>query len=613
MDGFFEAEVEGIADEGVPDADFVEPRDLLMEVGEVLEAEVVAGIEAEAEGLGGLGSTNEGSDGGGTGGFELGGKTAEHTGRGGNGSGGGGGNAEGSSGGSIGLRVWFGVELHAVGTGTRCIVHHFLFGTDEDADTDAGLVEAGGDIGEEVEVRLGVPAMIRGNLVVAIGHESDLRGPVLQDQGDEFRDGVALDVELRGQERTKVAHILITDVALVGTRMDRDTLGTKTFAVLSYAQDVGVVATARIADGGHFIDVNAEFCHICHLFQFLAAKIVIFRHGKYRIHGFSSSQRHKSQKKPLNPCNLCPFFCIFAAKNNTTTMRKLRFSLFGNAFQAKKSASVQKLLCLLQEREADLLIDETFYHYLADSLQIAVPDGTELICDDHFEADIAISMGGDGTFLEAARRVGNKGIPILGVNMGRLGFLADISPSELPHTIEQIYDGRYAVEDRCVLQLEYDKGQPEGYPFALNEVAVLKRDVSSMISLRVDINGEYLTTYQADGLIINTPTGSTGYALSVGGSIMQPGCHTIGLTPVAPHSLTVRPLTLTDDTVVTLSVAARNHRFLVSIDGRSEKCSEDVRLTIRRAPYSIKVLKRSNQSFFGTLREKLMWGTDVRE
>ncbi|MCR5180862.1 MAG: NAD kinase [Bacteroidaceae bacterium] len=294
-------------------------------------------------------------------------------------------------------------------------------------------------------------------------------------------------------------------------------------------------------------------------------------------------------------------------------MRKLRFAIFGNAFQAKKSASVQKLLCLLEEREAELLIDESFCQYLREDLQIAMPETVSLIHDNDFSADIAISMGGDGTFLEAARRVGDKEIPILGVNMGRLGFLSDISPSELPATIEQLYEGNYSVEDRCVLQLEYDKGEPEGYPFALNEVAVLKRDVSSMISIRVEVNGKYLTTYQADGLIINTPTGSTGYALSVGGSIMQPGCRTIGLIPVAPHSLTVRPLILTDDTVVKLTVAARNHRFLVSLDGRSEKCAEDVRLTIRRAPYSIKVLKRSNQCFFTTLREKLMWGTDPRE
>lgn len=294
-------------------------------------------------------------------------------------------------------------------------------------------------------------------------------------------------------------------------------------------------------------------------------------------------------------------------------MQKLRFALFGNVFQAKKSASVQKLLCLLEEREASLQIDADFHRFLTRDLQIDVPATAKVIDDDNFDADILISMGGDGSFLEAARRVGNKGIPIVGVNMGRLGFLADVSPDELTTTIEQIYSGNYTLEERCVLQLEYDRGKPEGYPFALNEVAVLKRDVSSMISIRVDINGEYLTTYQADGLIVNTPTGSTGYALSVGGPIMQPGSRTLGLIPVAPHSLTVRPITLTDDAVVTLKVSARNHRFLVSLDGRSEKCTEDVQLIIRRAPYYIKVLKRPNQSFFRTLRTKLMWGTDPRE
>lgn len=293
-------------------------------------------------------------------------------------------------------------------------------------------------------------------------------------------------------------------------------------------------------------------------------------------------------------------------------MHKLRFALFGNVFQAKKSASVQELLSLLKEQQADILIDEPFHHYLQSELQIQIP-AVRLIRGDDFAADYVISMGGDGTFLEAARRVGDKQIPILGVNMGRLGFLADITPDELPAAIRQIYDGDVHVEERSVLQLEYDKGNPEGYPFALNEVAVLKRDMSSMISIRVAINGEYLTTYQADGLIINTPTGSTGYALSVGGPIMQPGSHTLGIVPVAPHSLTVRPVMLTDDSVITLSVSARTHRFLVALDGRSEKCTEGIQLTIRRAPYQVKILKRPDQSFFRTLRMKLMWGTDVRE
>lgn len=294
-------------------------------------------------------------------------------------------------------------------------------------------------------------------------------------------------------------------------------------------------------------------------------------------------------------------------------MRKLRFALFGNPFQAKKSASVQKLLCLLEERQAALQIDEAFYRFLTKDLQIDIPASTKVVADGSFDADFLISMGGDGTFLEAARRVGDNQIPILGVNMGRLGFLADVLPEDMENVVRQIYEGEYSVEERCVLQLEYDNGHPDGYPYALNEVAVLKRDVSSMISIRVDINGEYLATYQADGLIINTPTGSTGYALSVGGPIMQPGSRTLGLVPVAPHSLTVRPVTLTDDAVITLKVSSRNHRFLVALDGRSEMCTEDVRLTIRRAPYMIKVVKRPGQNFFRTLRTKLMWGTDPRE
>lgn len=293
--------------------------------------------------------------------------------------------------------------------------------------------------------------------------------------------------------------------------------------------------------------------------------------------------------------------------------RKLRFALFGNVYQAKKSMAVQKLLCMLEEREAELYIDQTFYEHLTHGMQLNVHP-TGIITGSSFEADVVVSMGGDGTFLEAASRVGNKEIPILGINMGRLGFLADITADEIDAAIESIYAGNCKVEKRSVLQVSYSGlNCPMGYPFALNEVAVLKRDNSSMISIRICINGEYLTTYQADGLIINTPTGSTGYALSVGGPILVPGSNTIGLVPVAPHSLNVRPLTLCDDMEIDLCVESRSHQFLVAIDGRSETCSEDVHLIIRRAPYCVNVLKRSHSSFFRTLRDKLMWGNDIRE
>jgi len=289
----------------------------------------------------------------------------------------------------------------------------------------------------------------------------------------------------------------------------------------------------------------------------------------------------------------------------------MRIAVFGNIYQQKKSASVQDLLHLLTEQKDEIVMDEAFHNYLLQEMKIQVPE-CEILHDENFQADVVISMGGDGTFLEAARRVGSKEIPILGINMGRLGYLSDFAPEEMNSAIAQLHEGSLRTESRSVLKVEYSQGQPEGFPYALNEVAVLKRDNSSMISIEVEIDGEYLTTYQADGLIINTPTGSTGYALSVGGPIMCPGCDAIGLVPVAPHSLNVRPLTIKDDAQVSLTVESRSHNFLVAIDGRSEACPEGIGLTISRAPYQIYVLKHPDGSFFHTIHNKLMWGSDMR-
>lgn len=293
-------------------------------------------------------------------------------------------------------------------------------------------------------------------------------------------------------------------------------------------------------------------------------------------------------------------------------MQKIKFALFGNVYQAKKSSSVQQLIRILQQYDAELYVETEFYQYLTQTLQISLkPDG--LIDSTDFNTDIAISMGGDGTFLETARRVGNKEIPILGINTGRLGFLADISQQEIEAALQDIYTGDYHIEERSLIQVQSAEASLKGYPYALNEVAVLKRDNSSMISIRVEINGEFLATYQADGLIISTPTGSTGYALSVGGPIIVPQAGIFGITPVAPHSLNVRPLTLKDEAEITLEVESRSHNFLVAIDGRSESCREGTRLTLKKAPYRIKVLQRKEHSFFSTLRNKLMWGADIRE
>lgn len=289
----------------------------------------------------------------------------------------------------------------------------------------------------------------------------------------------------------------------------------------------------------------------------------------------------------------------------------MKFAIFGNVYQAKKSSSAEDLFRLLKQHNAEICICREFYYFLTDVLHVDIPDA-ELFDGSDFTADMVISMGGDGTFLKAASRVGHKNIPILGINTGRLGFLADISPEEMEETFNEIHENRYEVEERSVLQLKCDNEKLQRDPYALNEIAVLKRDSSSMISIHTAINGAPLTTYQADGLVIATPTGSTAYSLSVGGPIIVPHSKTIAITPVAPHSLNVRPIVIRDDWEITLHVESRNHNFLVAIDGRSEPCQENTELTICRADYTIKVVKRFNHIFFDTLRNKMMWGADVR-
>ena len=284
-------------------------------------------------------------------------------------------------------------------------------------------------------------------------------------------------------------------------------------------------------------------------------------------------------------------------------MRKLRFAIFGNVYQPKKSVSIQKILACLSEYEADVYIEREFYTFITEGQQMSLK-GVNVFDNNQFEADFAISMGGDGTFLRTASVVGQKQIPILGINTGRLG--------EIERTIHALHDEDYAVDTRAVIQVETKGQELQGYNCALNDVAILKRDNASMISIYATINGETLTTYQADGLIISTPTGSTAYSLSVGGPIIVPGTHVFSLTAVAPHSLNVRPIVVSEDSVIELSVESRTHNFLVALDGRSEKLDETTQLTLRRAPYRVQVIKRAGTKYFHTLREKMMWGADQR-
>lgn len=290
----------------------------------------------------------------------------------------------------------------------------------------------------------------------------------------------------------------------------------------------------------------------------------------------------------------------------------IKFALFGNIYQEEKSAFVGSVVKALSDHGAVLAIEKEFYQYLSTTLCLTIePD--EIIETSNFCADFVICLGGDGTFLKAASAVGNKNIPILGINIGRLGFMAEVSPNEIEAAVRAIYHKEYEIEERTILQVNKEAlSSKDLYPCALNEIVVLKHDNSSMIAITTHINGEFLTTYQADGLIVSTPTGSTGYSLSVGGPIIVPQSTSIVLTPVAPHSLNVRPIVLCDDVEITLNIGSRSHNFLVAIDGRSESCKATTVITIKKAPYTIKVVKQLGKSFFCTLRDKLMWGTDQR-
>ena len=292
--------------------------------------------------------------------------------------------------------------------------------------------------------------------------------------------------------------------------------------------------------------------------------------------------------------------------------RKFKFALFGNIYQAKKSANIRDIMSYLTRRGAEVCVEKLFYDFLVSTGRLS-PGSVEVFEGGNFMADFVISMGGDGTFLKTAVRVGMKNIPIIGVNTGRLGFLADVMPDEFGTALDAIYHGRYTTESHTALMAETDVKQMKNEPFALNDIAVLKRDNASMISIHTCIDGEYLVTYQADGLIVSTPTGSTAYSLSNGGPIIVPRTNTMCLTPVAPHSLNMRPIVISGDSTVTLSVESRSHNFLMAVDGRSETLTEGTSITISKAPFITNILKRPGHNYFASLREKMMWGADKRE
>lgn len=291
---------------------------------------------------------------------------------------------------------------------------------------------------------------------------------------------------------------------------------------------------------------------------------------------------------------------------------KLKFAVFGNIYQADKSVGVQQLLSSLRRRNAEVSIETSYYDFLSKTRGLNLAGFSSFNSED-IDADFVISMGGDGTLLRSAYSVGSKCIPIIGVNMGRLGFLAGVVIDDFETVLASIYNGEYKVDTLAMVQVETTgNGGIDIQSCALNDIAILKRDNASMITIRTSINGEYIVTYHADGLIVSTPTGSTAYSLSNGGPIIAPHTGTLCLTPVAPHSLNVRPIVLPDNVEITLEVESRSHNFLIAVDGRSAKCDESQVLTIRRAPYDAHIVKPHGMTYFSILRKKMMWGADTR-
>ena len=290
----------------------------------------------------------------------------------------------------------------------------------------------------------------------------------------------------------------------------------------------------------------------------------------------------------------------------------MKIGIFGNNFQSEELKNVQTLFGKLHALHAEIYVERRFFDYLSKQFACA-PDIDGLIESDKLSLDMVISLGGDGTFLQTAAWVGRQNIPILGINTGRLGFLADINTDDIETTLDEIFRQEYAVEERSVLELESSPPFKGVYNYALNEIAILKRDTSSMITINTCLNDEYLTNYLGDGLLIATPTGSTAYSMSVNGPIIIPQANNFVLSPVAPHSLNVRPLVIPEDFCIRLKVETRNNNFLVALDGRSEIYPSGSEFVIRKANFTIKLVKPYPQNFYETLRKKLLWGADVRE
>jgi NAD+ kinase len=291
----------------------------------------------------------------------------------------------------------------------------------------------------------------------------------------------------------------------------------------------------------------------------------------------------------------------------------MTIAIFGSPYPEHFSKYIQHLIKKLETEHINLIIEEDFSVFLENNIRfnnsVSTFNSYETLKN---KADFLFSVGGDGTLLKAVTYVRDSGIPILGINTGRLGFISSVSADQIDEAITDILKENYKINERNLLELSTSKKLFKNKNFALNEVAVSKKDTSSMIRIDAYVDDEFLNTYWADGLVVSTPTGSTGYSLSCGGPIIMPGTNNIIITPNAPHNLNVRPIVIDGNSVVKLKVEDREQLALVSLDSRSRAFDAETELIIKKASFKTKLVQPQNNSFISTIRHKLMWGLDKR-
>lgn len=283
----------------------------------------------------------------------------------------------------------------------------------------------------------------------------------------------------------------------------------------------------------------------------------------------------------------------------------MTIAIFGNTLRPETIREVKHIVEFLQLRGVNVVLSQELRH---DAFNREYPSVEDYIAHSDDSIDFALSVGGDGTFLTTASLVGHLDIPILGINCGHLGYLAEVQTDTIDDVLDQLITNSYTIEQRRMLEVTCQQGGKIVSPYALNEVAILKSGLSSMITIDVSLNGDFLHKYKADGLLIATPTGSTAYNLSVGGPLLDPHVNAIILTPVATHSLNIRPLVVLDDSKIDIKISSRNGNFLLSVDGRSQVLNQDIQLHVERAQRTIKLVRINGQNFMQSLKDKLNWG-----